>query len=185
MSSVESLGDDMVKANVVYGGVGNITESDVNLAVAAKGVVIGFGVKPTAASSALADTHGIDIRTYRIIYELIEDVSLTLQGMLKPEIREVIDGRLEVRGLFRSERNLKIVGGMVTEGAIVRGANIRIMRAGELVGAGAIESVRRYTDVVNEVAAGYECGLALSVRPAIQLGDLVEAFHEEEFRPGR
>ncbi len=183
--SVESLGHDMVKANVVYSGVGNITESDVNLAVASKGVVIGFGVKPTGAANALADTHGIDIRTYRIIYELIEDVSLTLDGMLKPEIREVIDGRLEIRGLFRSERSMKIVGGMVTEGAIERGANIRVMRAGELVGTGTVESVRRYTDVVNEVAAGYECGLALSVRPAIQLGDLVESFHEEEFRPGR
>lgn len=185
VSSVESLGDDMVKANVVYGGVGNITESDVNLAVASKGVVIGFGVKSTAAADALADAHGIDIRTYRIIYELIEDVSLTLDGMLKPEIREIIDGRLEVRGLFRSERSMKIVGGMVTEGAITRGANIRVMRAGDLVGTGAIESLRRFVDVADQVAAGYECGLALSVRPAIQLGDLVEAFHEEEFRPGR
>ena len=185
VSSVESLGDDMVKANVVYGGVGNITESDVNLAVASKGVVIGFGVKSTAAADALADAHGIDIRTYRIIYELIEDVSLTLDGMLKPEIREIIDGRLEVRGLFRSERSMKIVGGMVTEGAITRGANIRVMRAGDLVGTGAIESLRRFVDVADQVAAGYECGLARSVRPAIQLGDLVEAFHEEEFRPGR
>ncbi len=185
VGSVESLGDDMVKANVVYRGVGNITESDVNLAVASKGVVIGFGVKSTVAADALADAHGIDIRTYRIIYELIEDVELTLDGMLKPEIREIIDGRLEIRGLFRSERSLKIVGGMVTEGAITRGRNIRVMRAGELVGTGTIESLRRYTDMVDEVAAGYECGLALSVRPAIRLGDLVEAFHEEEFRPGR
>lgn len=185
VNSVEALGDELVKANVVYGGVGNITETDVNLAVASKGVIIGFGVKANPAAEALAENQGVDIRPYRIIYELIEDVKITLEGMIKPEIREVISGRLEIRGLFRSERNLKIVGGMVTEGALTRGADIRVMRAGELVGTGKLSSLRRFTDVADEVTAGYECGMVLSVRPAIQLGDLVEAFHEEEFRPVR
>ena len=185
VNSVEALGDELVKANVVYGGVGNITETDVNLAVASKGVIIGFGVKANPAAEALAENQGVDIRPYRIIYELIEDVKITLEGMIKPEIREVISGRLEIRGLFRSERNLKIVGGMVTEGALTRGADIRVMRAGELVGTGKISSLRRFTDVADEVTAGYECGMVLSVQPAIQLGDLVEAFHEEEFRPVR
>jgi translation initiation factor IF-2 len=185
VTSVEALGDELVKANVVYSGVGNITETDVNLAVASKGVIIGFGVKASAAAEALAAIQGVDIRSYRIIYELIEDVKLTLEGMIKPEIREVISGRLEIRGLFRSERNLKIVGGMVTEGALTRGANIRVMRAGELVGTGTITTLRRFTDEATEVTAGYECGMSLSVQPAIQLGDLVEAFHEEEFRPAR
>ncbi len=185
VNSVEALGDELVKANVVYGGVGNITETDVNLAVASKGVIIGFGVKANPAAEALAENQGVDIRPYRIIYELIEDVKITLEGMIKPEIREVISGRLEIRGLFRSERNLKIVGGMVTEGALTRGADIRVMRAGELVGTGKISSLRRFTDVADEVTAGYECGMVLSVQPPIQLGDLVEAFHEEEFRPVR
>lgn len=185
VNSVEALGDELVKANVVYGGVGNITETDVNLAVASKGVIIGFGVKANPAAEALAENQGVDIRPYRIIYELIEDVKITLEGMIKPEIREVISGRLEIRGLFRSERNLKIVGGMVTEGALTRGADIRVMRAGELVGTGKISSLRRFIDVADEVTAGYECGMVLSVQPAIQLGDLVEAFHEEEFRPVR
>ena len=185
VNSVEALGDELVKANVVYGGVGNITETDVNLAVASKGVIIGFGVKANPAAEALAENQGVDIRPYRIIYELIEDVKITLEGMIKPEIREVISGRLEIRGLFRSERNLKIVGGMITEGALTRGADIRVMRAGELVGTGKISSLRRFTDVADEVTAGYECGMVLSVQPAIQLGDLVEAFHEEEFRPVR
>ncbi len=185
VKSVEALGDENLKANVVYSGVGNITESDVNLAVAAKGVVIGFGVKPHPAADALAEAQGVDIRTYGIIYELIEDVSQTLEGMLKPEIREVITGRLEIRGLFRSERNMKIVGGMVTEGSLTRGADIRVMRDGEEIGTGKIETLRRFTDAAAEVAAGYECGLALSVQPAIKLGDILESFREEEFRPGR
>ncbi len=184
VQAVEALGYDQIKPNIVYSGVGAITENDVNLATAAKGVVLAFNVKASPAARGLADQNGVEIRTYQIIYDLINDVDATLQGRIEPEIIEVIDGRLEIRGVFRSERALKIVGGLVTEGHLTRGATIRVMRAGESFATGRVDTLRRFADAVNEVTAGYECGLGITVRPKVEEGDIVEAFHEEESLPG-
>ena len=184
VQAVEALGYDQIKPNIVYSGVGAITENDVNLATAAKGVVLAFNVKASPAARGLADQNGVEIRTYQIIYDLINDVDATLQGRIEPEIIEVIDGRLEIRGVFRSERALKIVGGLVTEGHLTRGATIRVMRAGESFATGRVDTLRRFADAVNEVTAGYECGLGITVRPRVEEGDIVEAFHEEESLPG-
>ncbi len=184
VQAVQALGYELVKPNIVYSGVGAITENDVNLATAAKGVVVAFNVKASPAARGLADQNGVAIRIYQIIYDLIDDVDATLQGKIKPVITEVIDGRLEIRGVFRSERALKIIGGLVTEGRINRGATIRVIRGDETIATGRVDTLRRFADTVNEVTAGYECGLGITVRPKVAEGDIVEAHHEEESLPG-
>lgn len=183
VQAVESLGYESVRPNIVFSGVGAINENDVNLATAAQGVVVAFNVKANPAARGLADQNGVELRTYKIIYDLVNDVDATLQGKLEPVISEIIDGRLEVRGVFRSERVLKIIGGLVTEGRLTRGTRARVMRSGELVGTGQVDTLRRFADTVNEVTAGFECGLGLSTRPKVEVGDILEAFHEEESLP--
>ena len=183
VQAIEALGYEKAKPNVVFSGVGAITENDVNLAIAAQGVVIAFNVKASPAASGLAVQNGVEIRSYQIIYDVINDVDSALQGKLEPEISEVIDGRLEVRGVFRTERALKIIGGIVSEGRMNRGAEVRVIRAGETIATARIDTLRRFSDTVNEVTAGYECGLGITVRPRIEEGDILEAFHEEEGPP--
>jgi len=183
-SAVKGLDLETVHANVVYSGVGTVTENDVNLATAAKAVILGFNVKAHPSARALADQNGVEIRTYAIIYELIEEVEKALQGQLEPDVIEIIDGRLDVRGVFRSERAKKIIGGMVTEGKISRSLSVRVVREGEVLATGSIDTLRRFSDSVPEVNAGYECGLAITIKPEIKVGDVVEAFHEEERVPG-
>ena len=184
VQAIRPLGYDQIKPNVVYSGVGAITENDVNLATAAKGVVVAFNVKANPAARGLADQNGVELRIYQIIYDLINDVDATLQGRLEPVIEEVIDGRLEVRGVFRSERALKIIGGLVTEGRINRGGTVRLLRGGETIATARVDTLRRFADVVNEVTAGYECGLGLATRPKVEEGDVIEAYHEESTIPG-
>ncbi len=180
VQAIEALGYEKVKPNIVFSGVGAITENDVNLAIAARGVVVAFNVKASPAARGLADQNGIELRAYQIIYDLINDVDAALQGKLEPEFHEVIDGRLEVRGVFRTERALKIIGGIVSEGRMNRGAEVRVIRAGETIATARIDTLRRFADTVNEVTAGYECGIGVTVRPKIEEGDILEAFHEEE-----
>ncbi len=184
VQAVESLSTEFVRVNVVFQGVGAITENDINLATAASAIVLGFGVQASANAAALADQNGVQIRQYSIIYELIEDVEKTLAGRLKPELVEIIDGRLEVRGVFRTERSLKIFGGMVAEGQISDGAQVRHFREDELIQTGRISALQRFQDRVNSVAAGFECGLSANLRRVVRIGDVIEAFHEEEQLPG-
>ncbi len=184
VQAVESLSTELVRVNVVFQGVGAITENDINLATAASAIVLGFGVQASANAAALADQNGVQIRQYSIIYELIEDVEKTLAGRLKPELVEVFDGRLEVRGVFRTERSLKIFGGMVTEGQVADGAQVRHFRGDELIQTGRIAALQRFQDKVNSVAAGFECGMSANLRRVVRIGDIIEAFHEEEQLPG-
>ena len=168
---------------IIYEGVGPVNESDINLAAAAKGLVLGFNVRADVAAEAEADRQNVQIRSYRTIYELIDDVDASLKGSIKPEEVDVVDGRLEIRGEFRSERNRQIVGGMVLSGRMYTGADVRILRAEEEVGTGKITTLRRFADVTEEVREGFDCGLAIATTVNIQLADIIETHHTEERMP--
>ena len=183
VKSIDQLGDDRARAMVVYEGVGSVTESDVNLASAAKGLVLAFNARVDATAAAEAERQSVDVRTYRTIYELIDDVDAALKGSIKPEQVEVVDGRLEIRGEFRTERSRQIVGGMVLSGRVYTGARVRILRGNEEIGTGHILTVRRFSDEVDEVRQGFDCGLAIETTTKIQLADIIEASHTEERLP--
>ncbi|MCY4112616.1 MAG: translation initiation factor IF-2 [Chloroflexi bacterium] len=183
VKSLADVGEARTRAVVIYEGVGTITESDVNLAAAAEGIVVGFDVRIDPAARAEADRQGVDVRVYFTIYELIDEVDAALRGMLEPEEFEVVDGRLEIRGEFRSERTLQIVGGMVLTGRIYRGADVRILRRGEEIGQGRIGTVRRFADAVEEVREGFDCGLGVQTTTNIELADIIEVFHTETRQP--
>ena len=183
VNSINQLGDDRARAMIIYEGVGPVSESDINLAAAGKGLVLGFNVRADVAAEAEADRQNVQIRSYRTIYELIDDVDASLKGSLKPEEVDVVDGRLEIRGEFRSERNRQIVGGMVLSGRMYTGADVRILRADEEVGTGKITTLRRFSDETEEVREGFDCGLAITTTVNIQLADIVEAHHTEERMP--
>ncbi|MBH40618.1 MAG: translation initiation factor IF-2 [Chloroflexi bacterium] len=183
VSSINQLGDDRARAMIVYEGVGPVNESDINLASAAKGLVLGFNVRADVSAEAEADRQNVQIRSYRTIYELIDDVDASLKGSIKPEEVDVVDGRLEIRGEFRSERNRQIVGGMVLSGRMYTGADVRILRADEEVGTGKITTLRRFADETEEVREGFDCGLAITTTVNIQLADIIEAHHTEERLP--
>ena len=183
VNSINQLGDDRARAMIIYEGVGPVNESDINLAAAAKGLVLGFNVRADVAAEAEADRQNVQIRSYRTIYELIDDVDASLKGSIKPEEVDVVDGRLEIRGEFRSERNRQIVGGMVLSGRMYTGADVRILRADEEVGTGKITTLRRFADETEEVREGFDCGLALTTTVNIQLADIIEAHHTEERMP--
>ena len=183
VKSINQLGDERARAMVVFEGVGTVSESDVNLASAAKGLVLAFNVRVDATAAAEAERQNVDVRTYRTIYELIDDVDAALKGSIKPEKVEVVDGRLEIRGEFRTERARQIVGGMVLSGRVYTGARVRILRGDEEIGAGNILTVRRFSDVVDEVRQGFDCGLSIETTTKIQLADVIEASHTEERMP--
>lgn len=183
VKSIDQLGDERARAMVVYEGVGTVTESDVNLASAAKGLVLAFNVRVDATAAAEAERQSVDVRSYRTIYELIDDVDAALKGSIKPEQVEVVDGRLEIRGEFRTERARQIVGGMVLSGRVYTGARVRILRGNEEIGTGHVLTVRRFSDVVDEVRQGFDCGLAIETTTKIQLADIIEASHTEERLP--
>ena len=183
VNSINQLGVDRGRAMIIYEGVGRVSESDINLAAAGKGLVLGFNVRADVAAEAEADRQNVQIRSYRTIYELIDDVDASLKGSIKPEEVDVVDGRLEIRGEFRSERNRQIVGGMVLSGRMYTGADVRILRADEEVGTGKITTLRRFADETEEVREGFDCGLAITTTVNIQLADIVEAHHTEERMP--
>ncbi len=183
VKSINQLGDDRARAVVVFEGVGTVTESDVNLASAAKGLVLAFNSRVDSTAAAEAERQNVDVRTYRTIYELIDDVDAALKGSIKPEKVTVIDGRLEIRGEFRTERARQIVGGMVLSGRVYTGGNVRILRGDEEIGTGRILTVRRFSDVVDEVRQGFDCGLSIETTTKILLADIIEASHIEERLP--
>ena len=183
VKSIAELGDNRARAMVIYESVGSVTESDINLAAAAKGLVVGFNVRVDPNASAESERQGVDVRVYRTIYELIDDVEEALKGTIKPEQVEVVDGRLEVRGEFRSERARQIVGGMVLSGRISQSADIRILRDDEVIGSGRVATLRRFSDETDEVREGFDCGLGIDTTTNIRLADVLEAYHTEERLP--
>ena len=179
-TSLEQLGTGEVQVRIIHSGTGNITESDVMLAIASKGLIIGFGVSTVEGARRLASTKGIDIRYYDIIYNLTDDVDKALKGMLEPTYAEVIEGRAEVRATFPTKKGKTIAGAYVTDGKISRGASIRLRRGEEIIAESTINSLRRFKDDVREVTAGYEFGLGIKDIDEFQIGDILEAFSMEK-----
>ncbi|MDR0817292.1 MAG: translation initiation factor IF-2 [Clostridiales Family XIII bacterium] len=180
VSSLEKLNSDEVKIRIVHTGVGTVNESDVMLANTSEAIIIGFNVRPSSAVTALADSEGVEIRTYRVIYDAIGEVEAAMKGMLDPEYKEVILGKLEIRETFKVPGSGMVGGAYVTEGKVLRNAEVRIVRDGIVVHEGKIGSLRRFKDDVKEVAAGYECGIGFENYNDIKDGDIVEAFVMEE-----
>jgi translation initiation factor IF-2 len=179
-ASLEKLSNDEVKINVVHRGVGAVNESDVMLAETSNAVIIGFNVRPGSSVTALADRDGVEIRTYRVIYDAINDVEAAMKGMLDPEFREVVLGKIEIRETFKIPGTGTIGGAYVLEGKVQRSAEVRIVRDGIVVHEGKISSLKRFKDDAREVAAGYECGIGIENYNDIKEGDIVEAFVMEE-----
>jgi translation initiation factor IF-2 len=185
--SVEALDDQftrmdqsLVKLNVLRKGAGGITENDVTLAQASNAIVIGFNVVPNAGARVMAEEAGVDIRTYRVIYQAVEDIENAARGLLGPETREVPLGQAEVRATFRVPRLGLVAGCMVLDGVIRRNSNARLVRDGTVVYETTVGSLRRFKDDVREVAAGYECGIGLEGFQDVKEGDLIQAFEVQE-----
>jgi translation initiation factor IF-2 len=178
--AMAKLSTDEVKVQVVHSAVGGITESDINLATASKAVVIGFNVRADQQAKRLAESNGIDIRYYNIIYEAVDDVKLAMSGMLAPEQREEITGMVEIRQIFRISKVGTIAGCMVTEGLVRRNSRIRLLRDQTVIWTGELDSLKRFKDDVREVKEGFECGLSLRGYDDIKEGDQLEAFEVKE-----
>ena len=179
-SSLEKLTNDEVKVRVIHAAVGGITESDVQFAAASNAIIVGFNVRPDKSAIDTGERLGVDIRTYRIIYECIEEVKAAMKGMLAPTFKEVLQGHIEVRQTIKVPGVGIIAGSYVQDGKVTRGSQIRVVRDGVVVMEDHITSLRRFKDDVKEVAAGYECGIGLEKSTDIQVGDILEAFVMEE-----
>jgi translation initiation factor IF-2 len=178
-TSLERLSNEQVRVKIIHAGAGSITESDVMLAAASRGVIIGFNVRVEPGAQRLAALEGVDIRQYSIIYNVIEDVEKALKGMLEPVFVEVIDGHAEVRQIIRISRIGNIAGSYVTDGKVLRSDTVRVRRGGEVIHTGSVANLKRIKEDVREVDAGYECGITLDGFDAFQVGDVLEFFHRE------
>ena len=179
-SSLLDLGNEEVQVNIVAGGVGGITESDVNLALTSEAVIFGFNVRADGSAKRLVESEGIDLRYYNVIYDLIDDVKSALGGMLAPELREEILGIAEVRDVFRSPKFGQIAGCMVTEGTVYRSRPIRVLRDNVVIYEGELESLRRFKDDASEVRNGMECGIGVKNYTDVKVGDQIEVFEVRE-----
>ncbi|MBW3536394.1 MAG: translation initiation factor IF-2 [Actinobacteria bacterium] len=178
--SLNKLEREEVKLNFVHRAVGGITENDVQLASASSATIIGFNVRPDRKGRDLAEAQDVDIRTYEIIYQILEDIESAMVGMLKPEYEEVVTGEAEVLKVFGIPRIGKIAGCAVRSGVITRGSKVRFLRDGVIIWKGAINSLRREKDDVREVRQGFECGVGLSDFQNLQEGDIIETYEERE-----
>ena len=180
VTSLEKLSNSEVKVNIVHTGVGAINESDVMLAGTSGSVIIGFNVRPSVTVTGMAERDGIQIRTYNVIYNIIDDVENAMKGMLDPEYKEVVLGTVEIRETFKVP-NVGIIGGAyVTDGKVVRNESVRLVRDGIVIHEGKISSLKRYKDDAKEVAQGYECGIGIENYNDIKEGDIIECFTMEE-----
>ncbi len=178
--SLRKLERDEVRISFVQRAVGGITESDVDLAAASGATIIGFNVRPDRRARELADQRTVEIRTYEIIYKLIEDIHAAMVGMLAPEIEEVVTGDAEVRAVFRVPRIGAVAGCYVTNGVITRGSKVRFLREGVVIWKGAISSLKRFKEDAREVQSGYECGIGLTDFQDLKEGDVIETYEERE-----
>jgi translation initiation factor IF-2 len=178
-NSLERLASAETQVRIIHSSTGNITEGDVMLALASEGLIIGFNTDVETGARRLADTKGVDIRVYSVIYALIDDVEKALKGMLEPTIVEVIEGRAEVRQVFSAGKGTKVAGCYVVEGKISRNSPVRVIRKGKLLSDTAILSMRRFKDDVKEVATGFECGIGLKDFNEFQTGDVLEFYRKQ------
>jgi translation initiation factor IF-2 len=180
VSSLQKLSTNEVRVQVVHAAVGGITESDVNLAVASKAVIIGFNARADAQARKLAESNGVDIRYYNIIYDAIDEIRAALSGMLAPEKRETITGQVEIRQVILVSKVGAVAGCLVTDGVVKRSSSVRLLRNNIVVWTGEIDSLKRFKDDAKEVRAGLECGLSLRNYNDIQVGDTLEVFEVQE-----
>jgi translation initiation factor IF-2 len=178
-NSLEELGDEDHRVRIIHQGVGNITESDISLAVASQAIVIGFNVQAEPAARTMAEVEGVQIRFYTVIYRLIEDVDKALKGLLEPVYEEVVLGHAEVRATFRASRLGRVAGVYVEDGTVKRNAQVRVLRDSEEMYDGTINSLRRFTEDVNEVTEGLECGVGLDKFTDFEEGDILEVYKKE------
>ncbi len=179
-NAVQNLGNSEVSVELIGGGVGAITDNDVNLAASSNGYILGFNMRPVTTARRIAEEKGVDIKTYSIIYELINDVTMALEGMLTPEKVEKYIGRAQVKETFSIPKIGTIAGTSVIDGKIERGCNIRLLRDGKILYDGRLSTLKRFKDEVKEVKNGYECGMALEDFNDIKTDDLIEAYIMEE-----
>lgn len=180
--SLEKLSNEEVRVNIIHSAVGGIKETDVMLATASNAIIIGFNVRPDINAKKTSEKENIDIRTYRVIYDAIEDVKAALSGLLTPEIKEVELGQAEIRATFKVPKVGTIAGSYVTEGKITRNAKIRIVRDGVVIHDGELSSLKRFKDDAREVASGYECGIGVENFNDLKEGDILEAYTFEEIK---
>jgi translation initiation factor IF-2 len=176
--SFQKLSTEEIQINILHKGVGAITESDVLLATASDAIIVGFNVRPQGNARTIADREEVDIRTYSIIYDAINDLKDAMEGMLSPEMREEISGNVEIREVYKISKVGNIAGCMVISGKIFRDSLIRIIRQGIVVHQGTLSSLKRFKDDVKEVAKGYDCGLQIKNYNDIEEGDLIESYKE-------
>jgi len=177
-NALERLAEEQVRVNIVHAATGIITESDVMLALASKGIVIGFNSRPDTGGRRLAETEGVDIRYYDVIYNLIEDVTKAMQGMLEPVYVQVVEGHAEVRQVFRV-RGGRIAGCYVRDGIVTRGASARVLRQDEAIHTSRVSSLRRFQEDVKEVQAGYECGVGIEGFQDFEENDVIELYSQQ------
>ena len=178
--SLRKLGRDEVELVFVHRAVGAISENDITLAATTNATILGFNVRPDRKSRELADQQNVEMRTYEIIYKLLEDIEQAMVGMLEPEYEEVVTGDAEVREIFRVPKLGAIAGCYVQNGTISRGSKVRFLREGAIIWKGEITSLRRFKDDVREVREGFECGIGLSDFQDLKPGDVIETFDERE-----
>ena len=178
-TSLQRIGDEKMRVNVLHAAAGSVTEADVLLALASKGIILSFNSHPEPGARRLADVEHVEIRSYNVIYTLVEDVEKALTGMLEPTIVEVVDGRAAVRQLFPMGRQKMVVGCAVTEGKLLRNDSVRVIRQRNILATDKVDSLKRFKDDVREVATGFECGVSLESFQQFQEGDVLEFFHTE------
>jgi len=169
-----------VELTFVHRAVGGITENDISLAATTNATILGFNVRPDRKARTLAESENVEIRTYEVIYKLLEDIEQAMLGMLAPEFEEVVTGEAEVREIFRVPRIGAIAGCYVRSGVITRGSKVRFLRDGTIIWKGAINSLRRFKEDAREVREGFECGIGLSDFQDLKPGDLIETYDEQE-----
>ena len=180
--SLEKMSNEEVRVKVIHAQAGAINESDVMLAESANAIIIGFNVRPDAKAKKLAETSKVDVRMYRIIYELLDDIEKALKGMLTPKTQDVLTGKCEVRQTFQITGVGTVAGCYVTEGKIVRGGKLRIYRDDIMICEGGVKQLKRFKDDVKEVNYGYECGCAINGFNEIRVGDIIECYVTEEIK---
>jgi translation initiation factor IF-2 len=178
--SLRRLERDEVKLAFVHRAVGGITENDITLAATTNATIIGLNVRPDRKARELAETEDVEIRTYEVIYKLLEDIEKAMVGMLAPEFEEVVTGEAQVREIFRVPRVGSIAGCMVLSGVITRGSKVRFLREGTIIWKGAIQSLKRFKEDAREVREGFECGVGLTDFQDLKQGDIIETYDERE-----
>jgi translation initiation factor IF-2 len=178
--ALQKLERDDVKLSFVHRAVGGITQYDIQLAAASNATIIGFNVRPDRKARELAEREGVEIRTYEIIYQVIEDIENAMLGLLAPEFEEVVTGEAEVREVFSVPRVGRVAGCYVQSGTITRGSKVRFLREGTIIWKGTITSLKRFKDDVREVQSGFECGIGLSDFQDLKAGDIIETYEDRE-----